>query len=83
MIAIVMLLIRDYVKLIVLSIVIGVPIVYFLMNGWLQNFAYHLSISPWVFIIAGSAVLLISILTVIVQTLKSALANPVDALRYE
>jgi len=77
------LLIQDYVKLILMSILVGIPFVYFTMDRWLQNFAYHTSISMSVFVIAGAAVLLIAVLTVSIQTLRAALSNPVDALRYE
>jgi putative ABC transport system permease protein len=74
---------KDYVRLILLSIVLSVPLVYFLMNSWLQSFAYHTSISPFAFIGAGAIVLFISLLTVSVQTLRAARTNPVDSLRYE
>jgi putative ABC transport system permease protein len=74
---------KDYVRLIALSIVLSVPLVYFLMNSWLQRFAYHTSISPFAFIGAGAIVLLISLLTVSIQTLRAARTNPVDSLRYE
>ncbi|MBT1687161.1 ABC transporter permease [Dawidia soli] len=74
---------KDYVRLVTLSIVLSVPLVYFLMNSWLQRFAYHTSISPLVFIGAGAIVLLISLLTVSIQTLRAARTNPVDSLRYE
>lgn len=83
MISIFLLLIEDYVKLIILSIIVGVPFVYFIMKQWLQSFAYHTTISPMVFIVAGVAVLLVAILTVSVQTIKAAISNPVEALRYE
>ena len=53
------------------------------MNGWLRGFAYRTSMSPWIFIGAGLAALVISWLTVGLQTLKSARTNPVDALHFE
>jgi len=74
---------KDYVLLVMLAIVLSVPLVYFLMNSWLQSFAYHTSISPFAFVGAGAIVLAISLLTVSVQTLRAARANPVDSLRYE
>jgi putative ABC transport system permease protein len=77
------LLVGDYIKLIVLSIAIGVPLVFFMMTNWLEGFAYHTTISGVVFAIAGSSVLLIAVLTVSIQIVKAARSNPVDALRYE
>jgi putative ABC transport system permease protein len=77
------LLTKDYVKLILVSVAIGVPIVYSIMSGWLEGFAYHITIPATIFISAGIAVLVIALLTISIQTIKSALSNPVDALRYE
>lgn len=73
----------DYLRLVAWSIVLSVPVVYFLMNSWLQSFAYHTSVSWLTFPIAGAIVLVIALLTVSVQTLRAARANPVKALRYE
>lgn len=73
----------DYLKLIAWSVVLSVPVVYFLMNSWLQSFAYHTSIPLLTFPIAGAIVLVIALLTVSVQTLRAARSNPVNALRYE
>ncbi len=83
MLSLFILLIKDYVKLILVSVAIGIPIVYSVMNGWLEGFAYHTSIPASIFILAGIAVLVISLLTISVETVRSALSNPVDALRYE
>jgi putative ABC transport system permease protein len=83
MLSIFSLLVGDYIKLIALSIVIGVPLVFFMMTNWLEGFAYHTTISGVVFVIAGTSVLLIAVLTVSVQIMKAARSNPVDALRYE
>ena len=77
------LLIKDYIRLIVISVAVGIPIVYVVMMGWLESFAYHTSIPPTIFLFAGAAVLVISLLTISIQTIKSATSNPVDALRYE
>jgi putative ABC transport system permease protein len=53
------------------------------MNSWIESFPYRTSITSWVFIIAGTTVLLISLLTVSFQTFRAARANPVDSLKYE
>ncbi|HYF71016.1 MAG TPA: ABC transporter permease [Ohtaekwangia sp.] len=73
----------EYIKLVVIAIVLAVPLVYLIMNNWIQRFPYHITITGFVFIVAGGVVLLISLLTVSVQTIRAARANPVDSLRYE
>jgi len=74
---------REYIRLVLLATVLGMPIIYFLMDSWLQSFAYHTSVSILIFALAGGLVLLIALLTVSVQTLRAARSNPVDSLRYE
>lgn len=78
-----MLLSIDYVRLVLLSIVLSVPLVYYLMNSWLESFAYHTTISALTFVGAGVTVLIIALLTVSIQTLRAARTNPVNSLRYE
>jgi putative ABC transport system permease protein len=74
---------KEYVRLVALSIVLAVPLVWLLMDNWMESFPYRAGISPVVFVIAGVMVLLVSLLTVSIQTVKAARTNPVDALRYE
>jgi putative ABC transport system permease protein len=74
---------REYVKLVLLSIVLAVPLVWFAMDYWMESFPYRTSISPLIFIIAGFTVLVVSLLTVSLQTIRAARVNPVDSLRYE
>ena len=74
---------QDFVKLVLLANVIAWPMAYFAMNRWLQNFAYRIDISWWGFTLAGGLALIIALLTVSSQAIKAALANPVEALRYE
>lgn len=81
--AIFLLLSREYIKLVMLATVLGMPLVYFLMDSWLQSFAYHTSLSPVVFLVAGVLVLFIALLTISFQTFRAARSNPVDSLRYE
>lgn len=63
--------------------VLAWPIAYYAMTVWLQNFAYRIEIQWWMFVAAGGLALLIALLTVGMQAIKAAMANPVDALRYE
>ena len=74
---------KEYVKLVFLSIVLSVPLVWFFMDGWIQSFPYRTTISPIIFVIAGFTVLAVSLLTVSFQTIKAARTNPIDSLRYE
>ncbi|MGY3053082.1 putative ABC transport system permease protein [Pedobacter sp. UYEF25] len=73
----------DFIKLVLLSIVISTPIAWFAMQKWLQSFAYRTNLSWWVFALAGLIALLIAVATVSFQAIKAALANPVKSLRTE
>ena len=77
------LLIQGFMKWIVLANIIAWPIAYYLMNEWLQNFAYRVNLSVWIFILSGLMALAIVILTISYQSIKAARANPVDSLKYE
>ncbi len=73
----------NFVKWFVIAFVIAVPITWYIMNQWLQGFAYRVEQSWWIFALAGTTALLIAVLTVSWQTFKASRRNPVDALRYE
>ncbi len=74
---------KDFLSLVILSLVIASPIAYFFMNKWLQDFAYRIDIQWWVFALAGAAAVGLAFLTVSYQSVKAALANPVKSLRSE
>ncbi|MEX0857854.1 MAG: ABC transporter permease [Balneolaceae bacterium] len=80
---IVRLLSKDFVKLVIIGFVIAIPIAWYAMNIWLADFAYRIEIGPGVFILAGSAALIIALLTVSWQSIKAAVANPVESLKSE
>ena len=77
------LLAMNFLKLVFIAIVIASPVAWYLMNKWLQNFAYKVSISWTVFAIAGAGAMLIAIVTISFQSVKAAIANPVKSLRTE
>jgi putative ABC transport system permease protein len=77
------LLTNDFVKLILVANLIAFPISYLIMNKWLQNIAYRITLDWQIFIFAGALSLIIAFVTLSVQTLRAALANPVESLRYE
>ena len=74
---------RDFVKWVVIAFVIATPIAWYIMNKWLENFAYKTGLSWWIFALAGLSALGIALLTVSWQSWKAATRNPVEALRYE
>ena len=77
------LLIKNFTKWVLLANLIAWPVAYYAMNKWLQNFAYRITISWWMFLLAGVLALLIALLTVSWQAIRAAIANPVESLRYE
>ena len=75
--AIVGLLSKDFIKLVVIAVIIATPVAWWAMSKWLQNFAYRINISWWIFFIAGALALLIALITISFQAIKAAIANPV------
>jgi len=80
---IIQLLAKDFVKLVVVAIVIATPIAWYLMNAWLQDFAYKINLGWSVFVIAGLIAIAIALFTISFQSIKAAVANPVKSLRTE
>lgn len=74
---------KDFLKLVIISFAIAVPVAWYFMYSWLQNFAYHTSISVWVFVLAGFSAVAIALITVSFQAIKAAIANPIKSLRTE
>ena len=74
---------KDFALLIGIAAVIAFPIAWWAMYSWLKSFAYRTSISWWIFLVAGLAALAIALLTVSIQTIRAAVANPVKSLRSE
>jgi putative ABC transport system permease protein len=73
----------DFLKWLLVSLVIAIPIAYYGMNSWLTHFAYKTALSWWIFLLAGVLAFIIVLMTVSGQTFKAARQNPIDALRYE
>jgi len=74
---------RDFIKLILISSVIAIPVSYYYMSGWLNNFVYRINLSWYYFVIAIAGALVIAIITNIFHTVRAAMKNPADSLRYE
>jgi putative ABC transport system permease protein len=73
----------DFMKLVVLAAILAFPVAWFMMDSWLQDFAYRISISWWVFLFAGIVAAIIALITISFQALKAAWTNPVNSLRTE
>lgn len=80
---IVKLLSKDFLQLLLIAAVVAFPVTWWIMDRWLNNFAYHAGISIWVFVLTGGAVVVIALATVSFHAMKAALANPVKSLRAE
>jgi putative ABC transport system permease protein len=78
-----LLLCKDFLILVLISSVIASPIAFYFLHNWLQNYAYHITITPDVFIVSAVAALLITVSTISFQAIKAAVANPVKSLRTE
>jgi putative ABC transport system permease protein len=74
---------KDFVKLVLIAVVIAVPLAWYTMDKWLQDFVYRIEIGWWVFLSAGLIALCIALITISFQAIKAAVANPVKALRSE
>jgi putative ABC transport system permease protein len=81
--SILILLSKDFMKLIVVSLVLAIPVGWYIMHQWLQDFAYRISIGWWIFAIAGLLALLIALLTIVLQAARAVVENPVKSLRSE
>ena len=80
---IVQMLSKDFMRLVAISFVIAAPTAWYFMHKWLQDFAYRINISWWIFVTAGLAALLIALVTVSFQAIRAAITNPVKSLRTE
>ena len=74
---------QDFLRLVFISAIIAFPLSWWFMHKWLQNYAYRITISWWIFVIAGSLALMIALITISFQSIKAAIANPVKSLRTE
>jgi len=81
--SVVQLLTQDFIKLVGIAFIIASPISYYFMQRWLEDYTYRINIEWWVFLLAGGCALVITLLTVGFQSIKSAIANPVKSLRNE
>jgi ABC-type antimicrobial peptide transport system permease subunit len=74
---------KEFVMLVVISLLIATPTAYYFMHNWLQSYEYRTALSWWIFAAAGSGALVITLLTISFQAIRAAIANPVKSLRTE
>jgi len=74
---------RDFVMLVIISFLIAVPLSFYFMHNWLQNYNYRVDMSWWIFAAAGAGALFVTFVTVSFQAIKAAVASPVKSLRTE
>jgi len=74
---------RDFLSLVIISCIIAIPVAWYVLHQWLQQYEYRTPISWWIFIIAGLGAMAIALLTVSFQAIKAAVMNPVKSLRSE
>jgi len=78
-----LLLSKDFMKLVLLATVLALPVAYVAVKQWLQGYAFRVDLNGWLFALPALGVVLIALLTVSLQTWRAARANPIDSLRYE
>jgi putative ABC transport system permease protein len=78
-----LLLTKDFARLVLIAVIVATPIAWYGMHHWLQDFAYRITISPWIFLLAGFIALLLTVITVSFLARQAAKANPVKSLRTE
>ena len=81
--SIVYLLSKDFVRLVLIAFIVAVPVTWWIMYNWLQQFVYRINIGWWVFAVAGIFAVVVALTTIGFQTIKAAIANPVKSLRTE
>jgi ABC-type antimicrobial peptide transport system permease subunit len=74
---------KDFLRLVFVSAIVAFPISWWFMHKWLQNYAYRITISWWVFVLAGLLALMIALVTISFQSIRAAISNPVKSLRTE
>jgi len=74
---------KDFLKLVLVAVVFATPLAYLILDRWLEDFAYRVSINPVIFIVSAVTTFLIALITIAFQAVKAANANPVKSLRYE
>jgi putative ABC transport system permease protein len=78
-----LLLSKDFLKLVFVAFILSAPVAYYLTDRWLQGFAYRMDLTAWIFILSGLVSILIAFITISFRTVGAAKSDPVKSLRYE
>lgn len=81
--SIVNLLSKDFLKLVLVALIIAIPLAWYFMKSWLNNFAFHINLDWWVFAVAGFIAIGIALATVVFQSARAAMSDPVESIRSE
>ena len=76
-------LMKEFVKWVLIANVLAWPVAFLLLNQWSQNYAYHTNLSLGIFVASSAIALVVALITISQQSIRASLANPVDSLRYE
>ena len=74
---------KQFLKLVLISCVFAWPLAFYLMKNWLNNYAFKIDLNIWIFIISGIMLIIITFITIFYQSIKASRKNPVDSLKYE
>ena len=74
---------KGYLKLLLIAFIMAIPLSYYAAQQWLQNFHYRIEITPLIFLYAAGIILGITLITVVIQSLETAMLNPIDVIKYE
>jgi putative ABC transport system permease protein len=81
--SLVVLLVKDFTRLVLIAVVLAVPLVWWLMSNWLENFSFRVTINPLVFVVTGAGLVLVCWMTLSFLTMKTASINPAETLKSE
>lgn len=73
----------DFLKLVIIAILLACPLAWWMMSRWLDNYAYRIDLNLWIFVLAGALAMLITLCTISFQSIRAALANPAASLKIE
>ena len=74
---------KQFLNLVIISCILAWPVAYYLMNNWLNNYAFKIELNIWIFIISGIILLIITFITILYQSIKVSMTKPAEVLKYE
>ncbi len=74
-------LVKAFLTYVAIAFIIAIPLIWHFMNGWLTGYSYRITLSPWIYVAAGLFCLIISFITVFIQSYQAAISNPIDSIK--